>query len=289
MKKLVFIICLLLLTGCTNEETKDSQPPVEDLETKTVEVKPEGLSYTKAVWWWDNTLTDEYLHFARDNKVTDIYYCDSKFNIETEDFIKKANSFGMNVYCLQGEYQWIEDRTGLDNKITKFLEFQENAEHKFKGIHLDVEPHQHPEFHDNRIDLVTKFVEMVIYLNNTYSISFDYDVPFWLDDIVTIKGVSKEAYKWIIDYANCMVIMSYRDTVEAILDVVKEEVEYSVSVGKNIMISVETYSTEGDFVSFNEEGKKVLNEVINNIFLEKPTGISGIAIHHIKQWYNLKD
>ena len=31
------------------------------------------------IWWWDDTLDDTYLNFARDNNVTEIYYCSDDF------------------------------------------------------------------------------------------------------------------------------------------------------------------------------------------------------------------
>lgn len=268
MKKILFLLSILIIVGCSSSSK---------------------LNYIKAVWWWDNSLGDEYLEFARDNQINEIYYCDSNFNEETEKFISKANSYGMSVYYLQGEYQWIEDKTKLENKINNYLIFQENAKYKFNGIHLDIEPHQNPEFAIRRKELLTKFVELIIYLNKTYNIEFHYDIPFWFDDLLLINDIEKPAYEWIIDYSNRVVIMSYRDSKDGIFNVINDELNYANKVNKNIIISIETYSTEGDNVSFLEEGKKHMKKVIDDIFSNKPDGIIGIAIHHIKKWYELKE
>lgn len=79
--------------------------------------------------------------------------------------------------------------------------------------------------------------------------------------------------------------MSYRDTKDGILNVAKEELEYANENNKKIILSVETYSLEGDQVSFYEEGKSVLNNVLKEL-----EGVSsGVSIHHLKSWYELKD
>lgn len=44
-----------------------------------------------AVWWWDNKTNYSYLDFAKQNKVTEIYYYASTFNDEIANFIKSAN------------------------------------------------------------------------------------------------------------------------------------------------------------------------------------------------------
>lgn len=296
MKKLFILLSLLLLTGCVNSNINNNDnsnvndnvddsnndneiiPPVED----------NALGYTKALWWWNKSLDNTYFEFALENKINEIYYCDSSFDDNTKAFIKKCRDNNINVYLLTGDYSWITKSDGLYNLIERYQEFQNISEYKFDGIHLDIEPHQDPNFNINRLELVTNLINLANDLSS-YNIEFHYDIPFWLDDEVVLNGSKKKAHQWLIDFADKVVVMSYRDTKDAIIDVAKAEYEYANSINKEIMISVETYSTEGDFVSFYEEGKKELNNVINNIFNDKPNGISGIAIHHIKSWYELID
>jgi hypothetical protein len=84
--------------------------------------------------------------------------------------------------------------------------------------------------------------------------------------------------------------MSYRDTAEKMYEVAKEEIGYAYSVNKPIMLGAETYSTEGDTVSYMEEGKGHLYEqlsLLKDYFLDLSS--SGVAIHQILTWYNLKN
>lgn len=271
MKKLLSILIALFiitLCGCTQTEQKE----------------------TFGVWWWDSELSESYLDFAQDNKVTEIYYCDSAFDEDTLNFIKSANDRKIKVYWLAGEYQWIYDSSSLYKKIERFIDFQNaNKKHNFEGIHLDIEPHQSPDFHENRALLLEKLVSLVYDLSVDYpNIKFDYDIPFWIDDIITFNGKALPAYAHIIDYADRTFIMSYRDKAENIYDTAKDEVEYAKSVGKTLVLGVETYSTEGDKVSFMEEGKKYMNDEIAKLKTMIPENF-GVSVHQIKTWYGLKD
>lgn len=241
------------------------------------------------VWWWDDELNSEtYLDFAKNNNITEIYYCSSKFDETTASFIGKANSRKIDVYWLAGEYQWLNDSTNLCSQIYNYIKYQEdNSNYKFAGIHLDIEPHQNPDFKNNRYELIYKLIDLASNLKTTYpSIKFDYDIPFWLHDEITYNNQTKPAYEFMIDIANRVFVMSYRDTLEDILNISKEEISYAKQHSKQLFLCVETYSTEGDNVSYMEEGNQKMLEDINNLKNQIPDNF-GIAIHHIKRWKEL--
>ena len=243
------------------------------------------------VWWWDDDLDIEpYLSFASDNDINEIYYCTSKFNEKTSNFIKHANSQNIKVFWLAGEYQWLDNEAKLIDQIEDYIEYQQSfPSTQFNGIHLDIEPHQNPNFDDNRYQLIYNLIDLANKLNTLYpDITFDYDLPFWLHDEINYNTISKPAYEFMIDIANRVFVMSYRDTYNAILDVAEEEISYAKNANKQLVLCVETYSTEGDKVSFYEEGKQVLIEEIKKLKAEIPNNF-GIAIHQIKTWYELKE
>lgn len=242
------------------------------------------------VWWWNDELEAElYLNFAVENGINEIYYCSSEFGEKTSLFINSANKLGIDVFWLQGEYQWLDDATPLFNKIEKYRKYQNDYPNsKFSGIHLDIEPHQNPEFENNREDLILKLVGLADVLNKNYvDISFDYDIPFWLEDVITYNNVSGQAYKHIIDIADRVFVMSYRDTADSIIDIASDELDYAQSIGKKIILSVECSSAEGDKVSFAEEGRAVLKDELSKIKQVLNDKV-GVSIHHIKSFYDMK-
>ena len=91
----------------------------------------------------------------------------------------------------------------------------------------------------------------------------------------------------MIDIADNIVVMSYRDSAEKIISVAEEELEYASSINKTITVSVEC-GDHGDNISFYEEGRTILNNELQNVYNITPQN-TGMCIHHIKSWYNLKD
>lgn len=242
-----------------------------------------------SIWWWDNRIdTTTYLDFAEDNNINEIYYYSSSLNDKTNSFIEQANSKNIKVYWLIGKYEWIEDNSLLDEKFATYIAYQNAYKNKFEGIHMDIEPHQHPEFKSRRQELITKYVELVIALNNKYKdIKLEYDIPFWLDDKVTIDSITKPAYEFVIDNSSKVTVMSYRDSAEKIYDVAKEEIEYAKVNNKILNLSVETSQNEDDIVTFYEEGKDYMMNELSKLRDMIPKSF-GIAIHHIKTFYELK-
>ena len=240
------------------------------------------------VWWWDNRLDESYLTFASEQGVDEIYYYTSSFNDKTSAFLQKAAALGIKVYWLTGEYRWIEDVAPLYEKIAEFTEFQNKAEYPFTGIHFDIEPHQHPDFERERGKLITAFVELVYGLKSAYpDLMLEYDIPFWLDDEISLNGETKPAYAHIIDASSGVTVMSYRDSAEAILNCASEEISYAVSVGKPLNLSVETGENDDDIVTFFEEGALYMQEQLNLAKENLPVSF-GIAIHHFRSWFELK-
>ena len=68
---------------------------------------------------------------------------------------------------------------------------------------------------------------------------------------------------------------------------VKNGIDYALSVNKKIILSVETQEGEADKVTFFEEGKQVMNAVLKELKEKQPKNVE-YSIHHMKSWYNLK-
>ena len=268
----ILLLCSCALFACAG----DSTPVTLNLNT------------TLGVWWWNNRLDSSYLTFAADNGVDEIYYYTSTFDENNKSFIESAAGYNISVYWLTGDYTWIENPQDFYNEMEKYLSFQESSEHKFAGVHLDVEPHQHPQFEERRNELITKYVEFIYNVTNRYpQVSFDVDIPFWLEDEITFENETKEAYKFLMDYADRTFIMSYRDSAEGIVNVASDELSYASTINKEIFLGVET-GEEEDIVTFLQEGKNYLYNELNN--LNKFTELNyNVSIHHIKTWKNLKN
>ena len=249
------------------------------------------LPNTLGVWWWTTESTDEYLQFAKDNGVDEIYYCDYNLNENSATFVSKAKALGFKVYALWGEKDWGEDRSGFDELMNKYKDYNANhPDNKLDGIHLDIEPHQIDDFNDSEINRKTYLLNYVKFVYTTHTlynnIDIHYDIPFWFDDVITYKGITKKVHEHVIDNTDKVVVMSYRDTADKIYDISREELIYANATTTELSISVNMTSDEGDQVSFQEENKRILNaelNKLNDIIAEEYS----VCIHHIKSWYNL--
>lgn len=243
----------------------------------------------KGVWWWDNRLSDEYLDFAQQNNINEIYYYTSDFSQKNSDFIKNANNRNIDVYWLCGDYVYIDDYSLFYLEMDKFIEFQSlNKDNNFEGVHLDVEPHQNPDWENDRENIIIRYLDFVKTVTERYSyIKFDFDIPFWFDDIINFDNQTKELYKFVFDYADRVFVMSYRDSAEEMVKVSSEELDYAKEINKSIFLSVET-GEEEDIVTYYQEGKAYLYSQIENL-KDLINQDFGLAIHHIKSWKELKD
>lgn len=276
---IIFALILLLLCtcfgniGCTKKEEDNAQQVF-------------------GVWWWNNRLdSDIYLDFAVDNGVNEVYYYDSSLSTTSSSFIDKAKSKNVKVYWLIGDVEYLRDRQKLFNKIDQFVDYNNNnPSYAYDGIHLDIEPHQDDYFDRDRTMLIYNLIDIAYALKQNYpQIQFDYDLPFWLEDEIDYNGQIKPAYAHMIDIADRIFLMSYRDSAEAMLDISSEELEYAKNVNKPIILGAETAETsETEIVSYFEEGKIFMQNELEKVKLALPKNC-GISIHHILSWYELRD
>lgn len=250
-----------------------------------------SIKNTLGVWWWHKADANTYLDFAKENGVDEIYYCDYTLNEETANFVKKAKNKGMKVYALWGEKEWIFDKNGYDKLIEKYNTYQNtNINYRLEGIHLDVEPQQYfnnATSENEKTEYLKRYVEFVDYATQNKNIKIDFDIAFWFDNIITYNNETKEAYKFVIDYANRVFVMSYRDSAEKIYNVGKDECEYAKTINKDIFLSVETKKIEETpQITFYEEGKHFMCDELKKL-TEQNKDI-GISVHHIESWKELK-
>ena len=318
-----------LLAGCSSEETGSetsasipSAPSAATTTTAatekntTIRFRTQEDTDTLGVWWWQvNTIQDSdgLLGFLQENAVSEIYLCIDGMTdsdgarasfADVRAFVKKAGGMGMRVAALTGDYSWIEpDSTGFERYVDKFNAYQQAAaeDEKFYSMHLDVEPHQHPDFKtgdEGRAKVMQMFADFALQKAAPAAAAagtiLEWDIPFWMTDTVLDgDGQEIELARLMAKTCDTIAIMSYRDTAAQILDVAKEEIDYAQEYGCKIILGVETKSSEGDAVSFMEEGKAVMVEemekVHESLLASFPDGNFGMAVHQASVWYTLQD
>ena len=293
-------------------ESKDTQI-VEPTPTSTEDTLIESLDMTlnadgvSAVWWWDKgkaarPLRGEYLDFLEKNSINEIYLCWPNFSKENlESFVLAAGDRGIKVSLLSGDAAWIyPENKGEDSLIEEFLEYQRTASPKSRlaSLHLDVEPHQLEEFYENRDEILQYYADFVLKVSKIIKDEgerIEWDIPFWFDEfeVVNENGEKEEILELLARNSDTLCLMSYRDSAEAVLECSQKEIALGKRYDCRIVLGVETHSTEGDHVSFMEEGKHEMYRECEKIYEELSRsfekGKYGIAIHYLDTWYKLKD
>ncbi|MGF9695459.1 hypothetical protein [Paenibacillus sp. MABNR03] len=293
------ISCLVLIAGVTFSSKTIAQGSVESYES--IHGNVEGP--IRATWVWDTTQIEsnpqEVLKFAVEHNINTIYLQinrDVKIPYYT-DFIRKARAYNIAVDVMDGRASW--GLTESREQIASFLDWieayqnQVEPNEKFAGIHLDIEPHVHPEWKTNQASVITQWQGNVQYIVDRAALMnmpVAADLPFWLDNY-KIPGSTMAVSSWMIRKFDSITIMAYRDTAAAIYNVAKDELAEASLLGKSISIAVETkQSKEGNFITFYEEGSAYMESQLK--LVEKLAGehsaFNGFSIHEYSSWKTLR-
>ncbi|KAA8784533.1 hypothetical protein EC604_11825 [Paenibacillus amylolyticus] len=304
-KELRFILlmsCLVLCLSTACSTRVDAVGSVEPVDSyATIHGKLDRP--VRGTWVWDTTQirnnAQGILSFAKDNNINTIYLQmnrDIKIP-EYKNFIRLARAQNIAVDIMDGRSAW-----GLSEsreKIASFMDWieayqaQALANEKFAGIHLDIEPHVHPQWKINQASVITQWQGNVNYIVDRASrmkMPVAADLPFWLDNY-KIPGSTMAVSSWMIRKFDSITIMAYRDTAAAIYNVAKDELIDAASVGKKISIAVETkQSKEGDFITFYEEGDAYMEEQLKLVekMASAHTSFNGFSVHEYSSWKTLR-
>lgn len=177
-------------------------------------------------------------------------------------FLREAHAHGLRIHALAGDPSFTEPPRHLRAlaRVQSIIEFNRTAAGgSFAGIHLDIEPHGLKAWSTaspaQRSLLLTHLVEVGSQAADRAhsavpALQFGADIPFWFDKAqpdgrplypVTFQGVTKDATKHLLDFADNVGIMSYRNTAEGkngIVSLVRPTIEYADTAKGRAFIGV---------------------------------------------------
>lgn len=297
---LMSCLVLCLSTACsTRVDAVGSVEPVDSYAT----IHGKLDRPVRGTWVWDTTQirnnAQDILSFAKANNINTIYLQmnrDIKIP-EYKNFIRLARAQNIAVDIMDGRSAW--GLTESREQIASFMDWieayqaQALANEKFAGIHLDIEPHVHPQWKINQSSVITQWQGNVNYIVDRAArmkMPVAADLPFWLDNY-KIPGSTMAVSSWMIRKFDSITIMAYRDTAAAIYNVAKDELIDAASVGKKISIAVETkQSKEGDFITFYEEGDAYMEEQLKLVekMASAHASFNGFSVHEYSSWKTLR-
>jgi hypothetical protein len=268
-------------------------------------VLPEKKQLEIATWVWNTELLKDdeakIIQFIEDEKITTVYlqYVPELDYAYYQQFISTMIEREVAVYALDGSPTWARDRLEEENFFAWFTSYQNSSlpSQQFKGIHLDVESYLQSEWNRDQAEVIRQYQAMVHRVadkSKELNVLFGVDIPFWFDEIY-YKNEFGAGYlaQWLIKTVDEITIMAYRNYAEGeggIIDISETKIKWADIENKKVIIAVETVRLPEDYTSFHGHSVEKMEEQLKSVkkFYRKNRSFSGIAIHHLVSWRELK-
>ncbi len=280
----------------------------------------------RAVWMWEKeaygllesrAAAKEASAFLRSKGINTVYFYADAFGGRNllrdkpklyRKLIRRLRGEGIKTYALLGsaylkteEYVLPERHPDAMAMLKRVLDYNAAAgpEERFAGVNLDIEPHMLDQWNsETRSALLRNFLDMgrkLTDLRKAYALDLPVGpaVPFWLDGItLDWEGRSKPASEHAADIFDYLALMDYRDRAEGrdgIIAHAENELRYAASIGRKVVIGVETGKNEIRKVSFHHLKEEDLERELGlteKAYAASPA-FAGFVIHHYRtyrQW-----
>lgn len=259
-----------------------------------------------STWLWDTATIqskgNEILSFLEKHQVNQVFLQVNNKIPSTgyKAFIAKATSKNIKVHALDGAPDWVGSKG--ETHVKSFFDwvkaYQKQAlpNERFAGIHLDVEPYLHSSWNANYSKAVISYQTLLTNAkkySQELTLPLGADIPFWFDEKTYNNKLGKgDLASWVIRTVDYVSIMAYRDQAtgpNGIIELAKNEVLFATSLGKPVIIGVETgKSEEANYVSFYEEGQTYMFQQLEKVRATYSTPNVSFAIHYLHSWMAMK-
>lgn len=184
--------------------------------------RPAPRTFPLSTWVWQ---TDPFNPSALKNPALQTLYV--QMAPHTPDVIAVAKRYGKTVYGLDGDPHDILDPTRLVNVIETLRHLRKRFPDTVRGFQIDVEPYLLPDFPRHRTDYLERYLTLIRLLSrkaHAAHLRFSLVIPFWFDNLY-VQG--KPLAFHAVDVADEVVIMSYRTTAEAVLEIAADTLAYA--------------------------------------------------------------
>jgi len=224
--------------------------------------------------------------------------------------IRRLHASGLRVYALLGSAYLHTERYVLPRHhadavamLQRVLDYNRTAapEERFDGVNVDIEPHILPEWSARKMELLAGFLDMSDALMRTVrasgqSLPVGPAIPFWLDGIqLEWKGRRKPVSQHVQDTYDYVALMDYRDRAEGgdgIVSHAMDELQYGETIGRRVLIGVETMPNAIKKVSFHHLREADLERELGETrdAVGRMPSFGGFVVHHYgsyRKWLGL--
>jgi hypothetical protein len=283
----------------------------------------------RAIWTWEAessamlqrpaALDQALRFFAAKNIDTLFLYADAYqgHNLLTErpdlyrSAIHRVHASGRRAYALLGSGYLHTERYVLPAyraealaMLQRVLDYNKTAapDERFDGVNLDIEPHILDAWDSRKMELLADFLDMSKALMSAkarsgQAIEIGPAIPFWLDGIeLEWGGKRKPVSEHVQDLYDYVALMDYRDHADGgdgMIAHASAELRYGDSIGRRVLLGVETAPNEIQKVSFHHLAEKDLERELDKTATSVGgmPSFGGFVIHHYRayrQWLGLE-
>lgn len=267
--------------------------------------------YRRHMWVWapevlTNGIQRDSLFAFGARKGVGTFYTDAGGVLGGKDaqlaaFLDSAAARGFAVELLFGAPEWaLTANHGQAVKLaTQIKALAASQDQRLRAvptsIQYDVEPYNMDEYAVDPNGVGSQWVDMYVKtaaeLKGT-GIGLTACVPRWLETrTVTRAGKARGLDRWLADIADRMTLMDYVDKAAGIKDGAAGELAYADSIGKEVVVGVETMpNLDPPSTSFAEEGEAALEAALGAVDpdFRKHPAYFGPAIHQWETYRALK-
>jgi hypothetical protein len=276
----------------------------------------------RAIWTWEAesyamleqpAALEEVLRFFKDKRIDTVFlYADAYRgrNLLVEQpqryrrLIRRAHAAGRRVYALLGSGYLNTERYVLPPHhaaavamLQRVLDYNKAAapDERFDGVNLDIEPHILDEWDSHKLELLASFLDMSQALmdakaRSRQAIEIGPAIPFWLDGIeLEWHGKRRPVSEHVQGLYDYVALMDYRDHADGgdgLVAHALDELRYGESIGKRVLLGVETAPNEIQKVSFNHLAESDLERELAKTVggVGKMRAFGGFVIHHYRAY-----
>ncbi len=193
------------------------------------------------MWVWERPAVDVLVEAARRSGVDDLFVSTPGDLAASPDLPwfralrGRSAEVGVRVQALGAEVAWLDDHAAA-------LAWQRQAlaTGLVDGVHLDVEPWQHPGWGGVAPLLLSSWVGLLGLLATDAGHPVEVDVPFWLHEH-TVGG--RTADRAVMSAVDAVTVLSYRDTAtgpDSITKISATALATAAVLGRPVRLAVET-------------------------------------------------
>lgn len=247
---------------------------------------------------------DEIITFARDKGVNLLYV---RLDLEQpyevyRSLVKKAHEAGIEMHAMGGHPGWaLQDNAPRIRRLIDYVKKYNRAaeaDERFHGIHLDVEPYVLPEWSNRKDEVLRQWTaNMKMFVQETKrnsNLETSVDLAVWLDRTLLPDEPELSVSEWMIRTMDHVSLMAFRNTADGsngIAAVVRDEMRMAERHGKPLIVTVEMkQSPEGSHISFFDKGSAEMEKQLSLLpgLLSEFAPYIGNAVHAYDYWKEAK-